>query len=176
MVEYTFLAEFDLLRHGRIDIRTQTWTDPLRRQATLQYLRLQRAKEEIQRLNIEIRRLRTAIHDEEQTTMATLERLTVDNSPLVPELCRQWTLRSRVNAVHIARLNRIEALPGFSGICGIGIRINSTLACTSTSSLVTSDPLIDGIVCSEMANLDAGHSEELTSLEEAAEVLCAIDH
>ncbi|KDQ49651.1 hypothetical protein JAAARDRAFT_63593 [Jaapia argillacea MUCL 33604] len=115
IVEYSFLGEFDLLRHSRNDIREEKWAQPAYREATVKYLQLQRAHEEIQRLNIEMRRLRTAIHDEGQHTMAVIQQLQSANAPLAAEVERRWALRAAVNMLHIARLDCIESTTGFSG-------------------------------------------------------------
>jgi len=45
VVEYTFLAEFELLRHSCNDIHHQQWADLAHHEATLQYLHLQQAHE-----------------------------------------------------------------------------------------------------------------------------------
>ncbi|KAG1893995.1 uncharacterized protein F5891DRAFT_1131069 [Suillus fuscotomentosus] len=121
IVEYSFLGEFDLLRHSRTDIRDVEWTTPAHWEATVKYFKLQCAREEIQCLNIEICRLRTAIHDEETKTIATIDQLLITNSLLAMELRRRWQARATVNAVHLYRLSRIESQPAFSGRCGIGV-------------------------------------------------------
>lgn len=65
IVEYTSIAEFELLRSGlNGDIRNAEWMNQQNREATICYLKLQRAKEEIHRLNIEIKRLDTWIVNE----------------------------------------------------------------------------------------------------------------
>lgn len=69
IVEYGFIGEFDLLRHSRQDVRSEPWTQPARREATIKYLKLCRAQEELVRLNIEMWCLRTWIHDETNLTI-----------------------------------------------------------------------------------------------------------
>ncbi|EPQ50029.1 hypothetical protein GLOTRDRAFT_21641, partial [Gloeophyllum trabeum ATCC 11539] len=115
IVDYTFIAEFDLLHLSREDIRDYRWAQPAVREATVKYLELQRAQEEIARLNVEIRRLRTAIHDEQSHVAETLGRLTRDDLPLATELMKRWHLRLAVNKIHSQRLDRVEAWSGFSG-------------------------------------------------------------
>ena len=173
VVEYTFLAEFDLLRHSRVDIRTQPWAEPSQREATLQYLYLQCAKEEIKYLNCEIRRLWTFIRDEEQVYMKTLERVSHNNLALTAALQKQWIIRSRHNAIHIARMDCIEALPGFSGVHEVGVRRGATIP-LSASERGLVDPLLDDIVTLEMTSLDNGLVDRDISLEEAVDVLSII--
>src|SRR5271156_5544293 len=64
VVEYAFLSDFDLLRDTRQDIRNRPWATPAARLAMDQSFKLRRAKEEIKRLNIEIRRFATYMRDE----------------------------------------------------------------------------------------------------------------
>lgn len=54
IAEYTFIGEFDLLRITRSDIRREKWTQTAYREAAMRYFKLCRAREEIQRLDIEI--------------------------------------------------------------------------------------------------------------------------
>ncbi|KAJ6501846.1 hypothetical protein DFH09DRAFT_1102393 [Mycena vulgaris] len=61
VVEYAFLADFDLLREGRHDIREEPWALPVGRVAMDQHFKLLRAEEEQIRLDIEIQRLVTHI-------------------------------------------------------------------------------------------------------------------
>ena len=72
ITQYTFLGEFDLLRHMRDDVRECIWAKPAVREATAKFFKLCRVKEEITRLNVEVRRLRTAIHDEEKEVSQTI--------------------------------------------------------------------------------------------------------
>lgn len=54
-MEYTTLAEFDLLRTAaREDIRKLPWADKINRQVTIYKLHMERAQEELARVNIEV--------------------------------------------------------------------------------------------------------------------------
>ncbi|KAJ7779311.1 hypothetical protein B0H14DRAFT_2962618 [Mycena olivaceomarginata] len=65
VVGYAFLAEFDLLREGREDIRTEPWALPAGCAAMDQHFKILRADEEIAQLNIEIPHLVTFMANEE---------------------------------------------------------------------------------------------------------------
>ncbi|KAJ7243703.1 hypothetical protein C8J57DRAFT_1438524 [Mycena rebaudengoi] len=65
VVEYAFLADFDLLREGRSDIRKEPWALPSGRVAMDKHFDLLRADEELVRLDIEIKRLITHMRDED---------------------------------------------------------------------------------------------------------------
>ncbi|KAG1775916.1 hypothetical protein EV702DRAFT_944194, partial [Suillus placidus] len=92
------------------------WAKPAHREATTKYFKLCRAHEELMQLNVEIHRLRTAIHTEQVQTTAVIEDLRLSDLKLAEELQRQWCLRAAINAVHLHRLDRIECLAGFLGV------------------------------------------------------------
>lgn len=195
IVEYSFLAEFDLLRNARTDIRTKLWTDPSRREATIKYLRLQRAKEEVERLNREVRRLRTSIHDESHEMEACIKHTAHTDPPLAVEIANHWQLRSKVNAVIIGYLDRIEAMPGFSGVRGVGTRLYSDQAQfpraphvlsatavkqeqTDTGDVASSsvaDPLVDEILADGMSHVELQDDEVVNELEGMVEFVCNIN-
>ncbi|KAG1739229.1 hypothetical protein EDD22DRAFT_982290 [Suillus occidentalis] len=116
IADYSFLAEFDLLRHSRNDVRGNDWVRPAYREATSKYFKLLRAHEEIAQLNVEICRLRTAIYDEELHATAIIHDLSSSDPLLASELKRQWHSQAAINAVHNYRLDQIGSLMGFSGV------------------------------------------------------------
>jgi hypothetical protein len=139
---YTFLGEFDFLCHSRTNVQDYEWSKPAVREATVKFFRLCRAQEEIVCLNIEVRRLRTAIHDEEQKTSKAIAALLISDPLLGLEA--QWLYHScaAVNAVHLHRVDKIEKLHGYSGQGGIGIHIKHLdLPATDVSIEESSLPL-----------------------------------
>ncbi|KAF8158710.1 hypothetical protein K438DRAFT_1910030 [Mycena galopus ATCC 62051] len=64
VVDYTFLADFDLLRSPDTTSSIRAWATPAARQLLDSYHKLQQVREEIPRLNIEIRRFVTYMKDE----------------------------------------------------------------------------------------------------------------
>ncbi|PBK85156.1 hypothetical protein ARMGADRAFT_1087830 [Armillaria gallica] len=65
VVHYTFLSDFNLLHESQGDIWEKLWAKPIGRLMMDCYFKIQRAKEEIQQLNIEIHCLATYIQDED---------------------------------------------------------------------------------------------------------------
>ena len=65
VLEYVFIAEFDLLRDSRQQLHLQAWAQPAECSLASSYFKLECSKEKIVRVNIEARRLRTAMHDGE---------------------------------------------------------------------------------------------------------------
>ncbi|KAG1848568.1 hypothetical protein F4604DRAFT_1547399, partial [Suillus subluteus] len=72
IADYSFLGEFDLLRHSHADIRSNDWAKPTHQEATNKFFKLRHAHEEVKRLNVEVCRLCTAIHTEELQTSAII--------------------------------------------------------------------------------------------------------
>ena len=120
VVEYAFLSDFDLLRDARQDIRRKPWATPAARLAIDKAFKLERAEEEVARLNIEVRRLATYIRDEDICLRAKEREL----SDSLPALAHQVALhrmeRARFNAHHFKVLGKIYLLPG--GDCWSEIR------------------------------------------------------
>ncbi|KIK73058.1 hypothetical protein PAXRUDRAFT_37086 [Paxillus rubicundulus Ve08.2h10] len=90
ITNYTFLGEFDLLFHSRTDIREYQWSKPAVRVGTTTYFKLCHAHKEIIRLNVEIHRLCTAIHDENQETSRVIEDLLISEPHLRLEMQRLY--------------------------------------------------------------------------------------
>ena len=134
IIDYSILGEFDLLRQSRADIRTEDWAKPAYREATVKYFKLCHAREEVTRVEVEVRRLRTAIHNEEQEVDAAVEHLIIVDPHLGLELKRQHRQRHVINMLHIHRLNKIEASVGYGGLKGIGIHRTSDVTPTTDST------------------------------------------
>ncbi|KAJ7318464.1 hypothetical protein DFH08DRAFT_1036242, partial [Mycena albidolilacea] len=75
VVEFTFLSDFDLLRDPEGNAAICPWATPAARALMDTHFKILRAKEEIQRLNIEIRRLVTYIRDERDFLVAKEEEI-----------------------------------------------------------------------------------------------------
>jgi len=125
VVNYAFLSEFDLLRDARQDIRSRLWARPASRMAMDLYFKTQRAKEEIQRLNVEIPRVITYIRDERQY----LHKKEAEYQGSHPHLSHQIKLyrieRCRFDAQHMQRFKDIAKLCGFTGTIRPGQHIHS---------------------------------------------------
>ncbi|KAJ6456755.1 hypothetical protein C8R45DRAFT_943578 [Mycena sanguinolenta] len=111
----TALAEFDLLRETRHDIRLQAWTNPARRQAMVLYFGIKRAKEEIQRLNVEICRLISFMYDEHIDYYRAVASNIISAPVLAQELSTRWLNASRISTSISKRLVTTSQLVGFSG-------------------------------------------------------------
>lgn len=118
---FNFLEEFTLLLEHRPEVLAQPWTKPEVRLAMSQHLRLKRAREEIERCNVQVRRLHTHIVDEEAHMQATVASLKAANNPIAPAVEEYCLRRSRMNGALLTRIGDTYALDGFTGIPTPGI-------------------------------------------------------
>lgn len=112
---YGFLDEFELLRDTRQDISKKPWALPAVRETIKQHHRINRAKEEIVRCNVEIRCLHTSIHDEEIRFALTLQRLQDENHPIAGAVQDYIVRCHRVNEQILTRIFQTHSLDGYSG-------------------------------------------------------------
>ncbi|KAG1906182.1 uncharacterized protein F5891DRAFT_1125610 [Suillus fuscotomentosus] len=121
VVDYAFLANFDLLRDTRVDISERPWSSPAARSAMDLHFKICRAREEIERLNIEVQRLVTYIRDEEKYLRECEDQLKDTNPALAHQIAIHRNTRGRFKSRHLNRLHDISKLPGFSGTLAPGI-------------------------------------------------------
>lgn len=121
IVEYSFLAEFDLLRETDGAIQAKRWANPAYRHASTQYFEQQRAYEEICRLNVEVGRLLTRIRDDAIDYPLAISHLTMENPPLASVLRCRWAHLQAVNTHHLVRINQIQRLSGYTGPMSAGV-------------------------------------------------------
>lgn len=126
VVEYAFLSDFDLLRDTRQDIRKRPWATPAARHAMDQAFKLRRAKEEIKRLNIEIRRFATYMRDEDAYLRMKETAVRLFNPALANQVAIHRMERGRFNVHHTDILRQIYLLKGFTGTRELGTHHEST--------------------------------------------------
>ncbi|KAJ6600154.1 hypothetical protein B0H10DRAFT_2231026 [Mycena sp. CBHHK59/15] len=115
VVQTVTLAEFDLLRDTRNDIRRLPWTNPARREAGLLHFGIKRCEEEIRRLNIEITRTITFMIDDHIDYHRAIRANCVQQPDLANELSNRWEYNSRINEAIVERFVKASHLPGFTG-------------------------------------------------------------
>ncbi|KAJ7735271.1 hypothetical protein DFH07DRAFT_870772 [Mycena maculata] len=125
VVECAFLADFDLLREGRHNIRQEPWALPAGRAAMDQHFKLLRADEEIQRLNLEIHRFVTYMVDEEAFLAREEECLRTEGNEGIAQQVRLLRMeRGRFTSLHMKRLVKLSKLPGFTGNILPGVSVS----------------------------------------------------
>ena len=123
VLEAATVADFDLLRDTRTDIRSLPWTEPSRREATTYYFGIKRAREEIVRLNVEITRLLTFMFDTHIDYYRAVQHYIIQDPPLARSLAQQWQYQDRINESVVCKLVQASQLRGFTGKLSIGSRI-----------------------------------------------------
>jgi hypothetical protein len=125
VVEYAFLADFDILRDTRTEVQSKPWSRPAYRLAMDRYFKTLRAREEIKCLNIEIRWVITWIRDEnhflrrmerslKDTEGKTEEGIEVD--ALIAVQVRLYREQQGCfDAGHLERFQKLAQTLGFTG-------------------------------------------------------------
>jgi hypothetical protein len=133
VVEYAFLADFDILRDTRSEVQSKPWTRPAYRLAMDRYFKILRAREEIKRLNVEIRRVVSWIRDENRflRKMEAIlrdgegksEKEKEDDEHMAVQVRWYRERRGRFDAGHMQRFRELARTPGFTGslTCGVAV-------------------------------------------------------
>lgn len=112
---YGFLDEFTLLRENREEILSKPWARPVIRETIKQANRIARAHEEVERCNIEARRLLTFILDEHDLFDTVEKSMKESCNPLLVTVQEYCARRRRINIQLLARISQIHTLDGFTG-------------------------------------------------------------
>ena len=153
------VADFDLLRDTRTDIRRLPWTEPSRREATSYYFGIKRAREEIVRLNVEITRLLTFMFDTHVDYHHAIQRNKTEDPPLAFSLTQQMLYEDRINESVVRKLIQTSQLRGFTGILTIGSRIGRDAALSKDVPLPCWVSLIQS-TCATSSGCDCtGHGD-----------------
>lgn len=130
---YTYLSEFDFLRDSSTDIMEKPWAQPAVREGMSELFKLIEARDELQRLHVEIKRLLTKMQEEEEYYLEIEQQVMAINPPLALQIKLHGLERHRFHALHRERLSTIPKLKGFEPSDlhffrpGVGVRRQSTL-------------------------------------------------
>ncbi|KAG8701352.1 hypothetical protein FRC09_005418 [Ceratobasidium sp. 395] len=125
LTECAYVADFDFLKYSEHGALEAEWARPVHRQCITSWHKLERAKEEIVRLNVEIRRVRTHIQDEELFLSKQFQVLNSTNPDLAHALLQRLQLTFRINKCILRDLEAISKLKGFSGDLSCGLHVGS---------------------------------------------------
>lgn len=126
VAQYGFLEEFNLLQDTRNDIRDKRWTQPAVRETMKLRHRIARAREELVRCDVELRRLHTAIRDENILFNSKVHALQAARDPVYGAVAEFTEYRRRVNQRLLHRIHEAYDLPGFTANKTPGTRLGST--------------------------------------------------
>jgi hypothetical protein len=102
VVEYAFLADFDLLHDTRQDICSFPWATPAARAAIDQYFKILCAHEEIQWLNVEIPHVITYIRDEDTFLRGNKAQIRLTHPSLAHQVMLHRRERGCFNQYHLS--------------------------------------------------------------------------
>jgi hypothetical protein len=114
VVEYCNFSEFEILKHSDHNLLSKDWTLRANRQAANKYFKLERAKEEVQRCNVEVARLQAWV-DADDTEMSRAVAAHEHDPPFAAHLKVLQVWRRQANDRIRTRLQQIYGLPGYSG-------------------------------------------------------------
>ncbi|EJD36651.1 hypothetical protein AURDEDRAFT_74039 [Auricularia subglabra TFB-10046 SS5] len=116
LMEWTQLQEFELLRHTcGGDFTNRAWAQPANRLMAMKFHKVPRAREELLRCRVEMRRLVTAMDDDEAQMRTVLAGLSASNDLLAHELREVMQHRISVNEMHRRRFDLLaRCFPAFA--------------------------------------------------------------
>ncbi|KAG9087653.1 hypothetical protein FS749_002765 [Ceratobasidium sp. UAMH 11750] len=141
ITEYAYQANFDFLKYSEHGDQNAEWRRPVNRRCVELWQKLERAKEEVIRLNVEIRRVYTHIRDEDRFLALQYDRLKSSDPNLAHILYTRIQLTLRVNQVIKQDLEAISKLKGFTGDLTFGVRAG-TFGCESSESPAASHEFV----------------------------------
>ncbi|KAI6010458.1 hypothetical protein EDC04DRAFT_2871205 [Pisolithus marmoratus] len=142
VVEYTFLADFDLLHNAtHEDISQHLWAFPAAHAAMDLYFKVCHVEEEIEHLNVEICHIITYLHNEDLYMRACITELQVSHPPLTYQVKLYHNICTKFTNHHLHLLTEIIHLPRFTGTAVLGKSTKTTLSTMTapTSPLTTPD-------------------------------------
>lgn len=162
VIDFTFLADFDILRDPEGNAALRPWATPGARELMDTHFKIERAKEEIHRLNIEIRRLVTYIQDERVFLLAKEAEVRESNPQLAFFIGKYRMQRGRFDEDHMKRLRTMARKlgPRFSGTLVPGVRL-ATLPEPATQGDQMDTGEEEGEAAAVAAELERGrHAQE----------------
>ena len=115
VLKYVYLGEFELLRDSRFCIQDRQWAQAAEREAANAHYKLRRSYEELERLQVEARRMTVFMDDDEATIATTVLSLKNDDELVVHQLAKRLQTKVLINQTHRMRIASLLKLDGFSG-------------------------------------------------------------
>ncbi|KAJ7782095.1 hypothetical protein B0H14DRAFT_3095744 [Mycena olivaceomarginata] len=116
VIDYTFLSEWDLLRDPDGNARLRPWAIPAARILLDAYFKIERAKEEIDHLNVEIKRFVTYIGDEKVFLDGKVIEVEARDPHLAFFVREYQSRRGRFDEGHIKKLTEMASKLGGAAV------------------------------------------------------------
>jgi hypothetical protein len=120
VLDYVFLAHFDLLQDSRHNVQEKPWSCHAEQLAMNTWYKIQQSREKLQRAIVEAKWLRTWIHDEELQLGQCIAELTETDPLLCHQVQKLRDYCTCINAVHAPLLDHMECSKYWTGPCGMG--------------------------------------------------------
>jgi hypothetical protein len=115
VVDYCNFSEFEILKHTDHNLLSKPWAILANRQAANKYFKLERAKEEIHRCNVEVARVQAWVDAEDAELSQAVAAYEGQDAAFAAHLKVVQMQRKRLNDRLRTRLSQISNLPGYSG-------------------------------------------------------------
>jgi hypothetical protein len=115
VVEYCNFSEFEILKHSDHEILSKKWATLTNRQAAKKWFKLQRAKEEVRRCNVEVARLQAWVDAEDAEMCRAVAAHKESDAAFAAHLEAIQMQRRSVNDQIRMRLQQIYSLPDYDG-------------------------------------------------------------
>jgi hypothetical protein len=112
---YQILEDLTLLYESSEDLMQKAWSGPLVRHAMKTFLKIQRAKEEIQSCNVQTKRLHTHLLLEADQFSKSILKATLDKDQYLGPLAEYCSRRLLTNRNLLMRIDAIHHLDGYTG-------------------------------------------------------------
>ncbi|KAI6146179.1 hypothetical protein BKA82DRAFT_4330387 [Pisolithus tinctorius] len=170
VVEYAFIAEFNLLRDAQQDMSQRPWATPAGRSAMDHYFKLLRAREEIEHLEVEACRLLTYLRDEERFLDESEQQARALHPPLAHQIACYCSIHSCFTSQHLKCLHDITKLPGYKGSLSFGESVRM-----GPGESASKPHLMDSDDIDTQENLEEEEEEEEEKEETSRMVLEVLD-
>jgi hypothetical protein len=159
IIKYTFLSDFDLLYHTHQDICQHQLATLAGLLALDMHIKILCGHDEINHLNVEVRRVATHLQDKDQFLCMQEDTINAINPHLAHHIGVYWMVRSWFNSHHIRHLRQIATLHGFTGTVSVGVALKAL------ETPIQAPPLRDD----RLRDDDMLASKELLELQEEQE-------
>ncbi|KAF9440847.1 hypothetical protein P691DRAFT_767150 [Macrolepiota fuliginosa MF-IS2] len=127
VLDYTFLADFNLLHGSQDDIHAHPWANQSLHLYMDSWFKIKQAEEEIRWLNIKICWVITHLHNEQQFLTNMESKVAQVDPPLVFQIRKYHLLQTHFAEQHMQCFQKLAALPGFTGSIKLGVSLNQSL-------------------------------------------------
>ncbi|KAJ6600047.1 hypothetical protein DFH09DRAFT_902016 [Mycena vulgaris] len=170
VIEYAFLSDFDILRDPDGNAALRPWADPAARHLMDCFFKIERAREEITRLNIEIRRLVTYIRDEKEVLLKKESEVNLTDPHLAFFIGKYRLQRGRFDETHMKRLHTMVKKLGsrFTGTLVPGVRREEEVEEEEGAMDVDGDDFVSAAeveAAAVAAEIERGRAEEAQSVD-----------